>query len=137
MIIGIWMTLRLKKRSAKAGYTEEGEYKPYEETKKAEFEKDEKEEEEEPEGGVLGVQDEHPYRKKKDKFLTEVMSFDTLKPIRKTKPIRKSKPIISMVGEGKPLGIDKPKIAGYLPPKPKNGAEQNTPTTTTSEQNQT
>lgn len=122
MIIGIWMTLRLKKRSVKSGYTEDGEYKPYEETKKTEFEKDE-EEEEEPEGGVLGVQDEHPYGKKKDKFLTETMSFDTLKPIRKTKPIRKSKPLISAVGEGKPLGIDKPKIAGYLPPKPKDSTE--------------
>lgn len=116
------MTLRLKKRSVKSGYTEDGEYKPYEETKKTEFEKDE-EEEEEPEGGVLGVQDEHPYGKKKDKFLTETMSFDTLKPIRKTKPIRKSKPLISAVGEGKPLGIDKPKIAGYLPPKPKDSTE--------------
>lgn len=116
MIVGIWMTLNISKQKLKKGYTVDGEYKPYEETDKAEFDKDD--EEEEPEGGVLGIQDERPYgAKKKDKFLTDLSTILTMKSIRRTKPIRRSKPLTSLIGEGKPAGLGRPRIAGYLPPK--------------------
>lgn len=118
MVLGLLATYRISKKRTKKGYTESGEYKPYEESDDADFNKDEEEEEEEPEGGVLAVHDAHPYGgKKKDKFLTDVSSVVTMKPIRKTKPIKKSKPITAIVGEGKPEGLIRPKIAGYLPPK--------------------
>ena len=54
----------------------------------------------------------------------------TMRPIKKTKPIKKSKPLTSLDAEGKPLGIEKPKIAGYLPPKPKTDAEKDSETPT-------
>jgi hypothetical protein len=117
MLIGIWMTVNLSKKQKKKGYTVDGEYKPYEETDKAEFDKDD--EEEEPEGGVLGVHDERPYGKKKDKFVSDLASMITMKPIRRTKPIRRSKPLPGMPGAGVP-GLERPKVAGYLPPKPKD-----------------
>ncbi len=124
MLIGIWMTINLSKKQVKRGYTETGEYKPYEERTKAQFDKDE-DEEEEPEGGVLAIQDESPYGgKKKDKFVSDLAAMTTMKPIRKTKPIRRSKPLTSLVGEGKYHGLDRPKIAGYLPPKPKDDASK-------------
>ncbi|WP_455393183.1 hypothetical protein [[Eubacterium] cellulosolvens] len=116
MILGIWANVAITRRAVKKGYTKEGEYKPYEERKKTEFEH-EHEEEEEPEGGILGIHDEHPYSaKKSDKFMKEVLSITTMKPIRKTKPIKKSKPLTSLVG-GR-MGLEKPRVAGYLPPKP-------------------
>ena len=115
MLIGIWLNIALTKRGKKKGYTETGEYKPYEETSKAEFDKEE--EEEEPEGGILGVHEKHPYASKKsDKFMKEKLSIITMRPIKKTKPIKKSKPVTSLEGEGKRLAIDKPQIAGLLPP---------------------
>ena len=107
---------------------DEGEYKPYEETEKAEFDKDE--EEEEPEGGILGIHDKHPYKgKKSDKFMTDVLSLTTMKPIKKTKPIKKSKPLTSLAGEGKPLGLEKPHVAGLLPPKSEDQNSTQTDTT--------
>jgi hypothetical protein len=117
MLIGIWMTINLSRKQKKKGYTVDGEYKPYEETEKAEFDKDD--EEEEPEGGVLGIHDESPYRKKKDKFVSDLASMITMKPIRQTKPIRRSRPLPGMPGAGVP-GLERPKVAGYLPPKPKD-----------------
>lgn len=116
MLAGIWLTISISKRKAKRGYTVDGEYKPYEVSDKAVFDKDE--EEEEPEGGVLAIHDAHPYGgKKKDKFLTDLSTILTMKPIKKTRPIRKSKPLTAFVGEGRPAGLERPKIAGYLPPK--------------------
>jgi hypothetical protein len=133
MIIGIWMTVNLSRRAKRKGYTEDGEYKPYEETDKAQFDKDE-EEEEEPEGGVLAVHDESPYgAKKKDKFMTSLKSMTTMRTIRKTKPIRRSKPLTSLMGEGTPQ-IDRPHVAGYLPPMSKSGDSTSTASKTTTAQ---
>ncbi len=110
MIMGLWGTYKMIKRGEQQGYTSDGEYKPYEDTSKAEFDKDD-EEDEEPEGGVLGVQGAHPYSAKpKDKFMSDVTSMITMKTIRKTKPIKKSKPITS---------LGRPNVAGYLPPMSK------------------
>jgi uncharacterized membrane protein len=117
MLVGIWANIAISRRAAKKGYTVDGVYKPYEMTDKAQFDHDE-DEEEEPEGGVLGVQSKHPYGgKKSDKFMKDVLSITTMKPIKKTKPIKKSKPLTGLAADGKHLGLDKPQIAGYLPPK--------------------
>jgi uncharacterized membrane protein len=134
MIIGIWMNITLAKRGVKKGYTVDGEYKPYEETDKAEFEKDE-EEEQEPEGGVVAVGSKHPYGKKTDKFMTDVLSLTTMKPIRKTKPIKKSKPITSLAGEGRQLAMERPHIAGLLPPKSDKASADTTDNTTSTDSN--
>jgi uncharacterized membrane protein len=117
MLVGIWANVSITRRAArKGGYTADGEYKPYEEMSKAEFGHDE--EEEEPEGGVLGIQEEHPYGVKKgDKFMKESLSLTTMRPIKKTKPLKKSKPLTSLAGEGAPTGLERPHIAGLLPPK--------------------
>jgi hypothetical protein len=119
MIVGIWMTVNLSRRAKRKGYTEDGEYKPYEETDKAQFDKDE-DEDEEPEGGVLAVHGESPYgEKKKDKFMSSLSSMTTMRTIRKTKPIRRSKPLTSLFGDGTPQ-MDRPHVAGYLPPMSKD-----------------
>jgi hypothetical protein len=114
MMVGIWANVSIARRAArKGGYTADGEYKPYEEMSKAEFGHDE--EEEEPEGGVLGISEEHPYGGKKgDKFMRDSLSLTTMRPIKKTKPLKKSKPITS---------LEKPHIAGLLPPKQEDGEE--------------
>ena len=118
MLVGIWANIAISRKAAKKGYTLDGEYKPYEETDKAQFERDEDEDEEEPEGGVLGVGDKHPYgAKKSDKFMKDVLSITTMRPIKKTKPIKKSKPLTGLATDGKRIGLDRPHIAGYLPPK--------------------
>jgi uncharacterized membrane protein len=121
MLVGIMMTINISKRQLKRGYTVDGEYKPYEKTDKAEFDKDE-DEEEEPEGGVLGISGAHPYGgKKKDKFMSDLSAMFTMKPIKRTKPIRRSKPITTIAAGLKSL--ERPKIAGYLPPKSKSDTE--------------
>jgi uncharacterized membrane protein len=126
MLVGIWMTINISKRQQKMGYTVDGEYKPYEEMDKAEFDKDE-DEEEEPEGGVLGISGAHPYGgKKKDKFMSDLSAMITMKPIKRTKPIRRSKPITTIAAG--PKGLERPKIAGYLPPKSKSDTESTSTT---------
>jgi hypothetical protein len=120
MLLGIWANISIAKRGAKKGYTADGEYKPYEDDSKADFAHDDEDSEEEPEGGVLGIQSDHPYGGKKgkgDKFMKDVISITTMKPIRKTKPIKKSKPLTSLGDDTRKMGLDKPHIAGYLPPK--------------------
>ncbi|MCK5559015.1 MAG: hypothetical protein KAJ51_00415, partial [Thermoplasmata archaeon] len=112
MILGVWANIAITRRGLKKGYTKDGEYKPYEEGHKAEFDRDE--EDEEPEGGILGVHEKHPYgAKKSDKFMKEVLSITTMRPIRKTKPIKKSKPLTGLAPEGARPGLEKPHIAGY------------------------
>ena len=125
MLIGLWMNISFAKRAKKKGYTKDGEYKPYDESAKTDFDRDE--EEEEPEGGVLGIRDKHPYAAKKgDKFMKDVLSIITMKPIRKTKPIKKSKPITSLAADSK-MGLERPHIAGLLPPKKDTGEDEKSP----------
>ena len=115
MCLGIWANITISKRGTKKGYTKDGEYKPYQETDKAVFEK---EEEEEPEVGILGMYDEHPYRGRTSKgFMKDILSIIPMKPIRKTKPIKKSKPINGLTKEANRIRLEKSQIAGYLPPK--------------------
>ena len=67
----------------------------------------------------------------KDKFKTDVAAMITMRAIRKTKPIKKSKPITPFGADGRPLGLQKPHVAGYLPPAKSETTTPTTPSTIT------
>ena len=109
LLIGLWITLTSLKKSRLAGYTEDGEYKPYEEREEITFDKDE----DHGEGDEFEVPSEHPYGKGKARG--GGARVITTQPIRKTKPIKKIKPIGSMKPVDElPEPLDSPE--GYLPP---------------------
>lgn len=97
----IWL-IAYSSKVKKKKLEKKGKYKPYEDTEKADFEKDrEKDFEEEPEGGVLAKSGERSeLDEKRDKFLKERLSLvqmqpvSTMKPVKMMKPIPTSKPII-------------------------------------------
>ncbi|MCK5560954.1 MAG: hypothetical protein KAJ51_10190, partial [Thermoplasmata archaeon] len=118
LFIGLRITLSSLKRAKRAGYTETGEYKPYEEREEITFDKDEEAEE----GDEFEVPSDRPYRKGKLKGGAAIIRTQ---PIRKTKPISKIKPIGDDIPPpplgGAPLRLhelpessDTP--GGYLPP---------------------
>jgi uncharacterized membrane protein len=106
LLIGLWITLTSLKKAKMAGYTEDGEYKPYEEREEITFDKDE----DHGEGDEFEVPSEHPYGKGGRKG--GGAKIITTQPIRKTKPIKKIKPM-KPINE-LPEPIDSPD--GYLPP---------------------
>jgi uncharacterized membrane protein len=106
LFIGLWITLTSLKKAKLAGYTEDGEYKPYEDREEITFDKDEDHEG----GDEFEVPSEHPYGKGGMKG--GGAKIITTKPIRKTKPIKKIKPLKPV--EELPEPINAPE--GYLPP---------------------
>jgi hypothetical protein len=117
LLIGLRITLSSLRRAKRAGYTETGEYKPYEEREEITFDKDDEHEE----GDEFEVPSDRPYKKGAMKGGAAII---TTQPIRKTKPISKIKPITDdfELPKGAPPGrlhelpesSDTP--GGYLPP---------------------
>lgn len=119
LLIGLKITLSSLRRAKRAGYTETGEYKPYEEREEITFDKDD-----ETDGSdEFEVPSDRPYKKG---GLKGGVAIITTHPIRKTKPISKIKPISDDTSlelpKGEPPGrlhelpesSDAP--GGYLPP---------------------